>query len=393
MTKGSHEGVAPSTQFSCCGPFSIARNFKRTWTQFPSHASFSKWEKKAFKRREQTVIVLDWDDTLFPTTFVNEAGGLSFHRKNSAKLQEMVEALQKCDNHAVALLQEVHELGYVLIVTLSKQPWVEVSAETYFPKVARLLKSRQVRVVYASEFQKDLEKMPVPLSPDAPITKELVEAQERYWGRVKGRAIEHAVERFYGSHCWKNLLSFGDSMFDRYGMLSASCKYVRETFMPDVQDPGHTVANGRCPALDGVRNGRFFRVRTKVLKLIDNPSPDDLAMELALLLGWLPPMVAMGCGFDLKLSDLSNESLEVIDRVLTDSTSTLDGSNPDESPVSPSPSYSTDITSTLDGSNQDESPVLPSPSYSNADDSNVVPFPQPAEVNDPGLRQIRMWSL
>ncbi|EEQ98181.1 apicomplexan-conserved protein, putative [Perkinsus marinus ATCC 50983] len=84
------------------------------------------------------VTIFDWDDTLFPTFDICSRRDMT--REFWDELQELalvVEGLLKCSLR----------LGPVIIVTNSKQGWVEYSAQTYFPSLSRVL--RHCRIISA----------------------------------------------------------------------------------------------------------------------------------------------------------------------------------------------------------------------------------------------------
>ena len=49
-------------------------------------------------------------------------------------------------------------------------------------------------------------------------------------------------------------------------------------------------------------------MRTKTFKMLDEPTVEELIVELSLLHRWLPPMVGFDDGFDVDLGSLDDEA-------------------------------------------------------------------------------------
>lgn len=84
---------------------------------------------------------------------------------------------------------------------------------------------------------------------------------ERFWSSVKGKAIARECNKFYSQYegqSWKNVISIGDSDFERLGTQNAMENYMRETGIDS----------------DGLVdvNGHLYKVRTKTFKMLDEPT-------------------------------------------------------------------------------------------------------------------------
>ena len=84
---------------------------------------------------------------------------------------------------------------------------------------------------------------------------------ERFWSSVKGKAIARECNKFYSQYegqSWKNVISIGDSDFERLGTQNAMENYMRETGIDS----------------DGLVdvNGHMYKVRTKTFKMLDEPT-------------------------------------------------------------------------------------------------------------------------
>jgi hypothetical protein len=148
----------------------------------------------------QTIIVLDWDDTIFPTTWVKEDLKLNWRYtpeqqlKPGETLDTIVELLGKLSDRMSFFLQQASNSAKVVIVTLAKRPWVKNSCENFCPSLLELIDRLGIPVVYAQE-SVDKE-MQCEYAKDEFKSNDQLEI---FWSRVKGKAIYDAVNEFYES--------------------------------------------------------------------------------------------------------------------------------------------------------------------------------------------------
>lgn len=154
-------------------------------------------------RREDTVIVFDWDDTLFPTTsllgdllFTSPAAIHGYHiASGEVKLQ-----ICKLECIVHRLLEAACKHGHVHIITNSASEWVKESTAKFYPSITTMLDSKQVCVSYARpEHEKRF--------PDAPEQWKFHTFRSRLVGHFAGRLVASSA---------KNLISIGDSEAERF---------------------------------------------------------------------------------------------------------------------------------------------------------------------------------
>lgn len=292
----------------------------------------------------QTIIIYDWDDTLFPTTYVRD--DMDFHWRTPLMEQrglprsELLAARAKlaaCQRNVLTLLRDSLQLGKVVILTLARDPWVVESCKNFFPEVGELIESAKIPVVYAQNgVQVDYNKLA--MSTD--------EAVERHWAGVKGRAIAKTVSGFYSQYpgqSWKNVISIGDSDFERLGTMQATQEYLSKLSASavgrsDSKTPrlgSKTPTNAMRalkmagaglfsktrsqdrPTLEAEVGGHVIKVRTKTFKMVDQPECDEVTTQVAMITRWLGLMVKLDEGFDVNLNELGNPAVLVkIERTL-----------------------------------------------------------------------------
>jgi len=118
---------------------------------------------------ENAVIIFDWDDTLFPTTFITST--VMVNQTASERGRQLYEcsphysALEAHANLVHFVLKSARKLSRVAIVTLALDPWVISSARLYLPKLdlPSLLKELQIEVYYSRDH---IHRIPVLYSVD-----------------------------------------------------------------------------------------------------------------------------------------------------------------------------------------------------------------------------------
>lgn len=121
--------------------------------------------KKSYHKKNSesnTITIFDWDDTLFPTTFIMQKMKNSLFSLNFSKIEnEKVRELEKKIN---TILTQALDKGIVFIVTNSEEGWVENCVRIYYPDLIPLLDNVNIisaRALYGKEFpyNKEMWKM------------------------------------------------------------------------------------------------------------------------------------------------------------------------------------------------------------------------------------------
>jgi len=174
----------------------------------------------------QTMLFLDWDDTLFPTTDFFDRWGVEngkplclemLDKERQMYVQEWRQPLKEYMLQACSLSE------CVVIVTNSRRPWVSDCIERFVPELAEVFDGPMApRVVYARECVKtrrsSMEKTP-------PSQEEHIEEMTK----AKYAAMKQEAERFYSQHpgqSWKNILSCGDMSYEHFAVQELSFKRV-----------------------------------------------------------------------------------------------------------------------------------------------------------------------
>lgn len=177
---------------------------------------------------EQTLVFLDWDDTLFPTTALFERWKVPVQaeRWQSHKFTEQQESLLESWREAVHLyLTCVCTVSKrVVILTNAKVGWVQSTIDCFAPRLNEILSRVDgPRVVYASEALKKCERgrcvaLSRGLAPACNASTELSAAEAEFQlTRAKCAAMRLEATQFYSQYpgqTWKNIVSVGDAMYE-----------------------------------------------------------------------------------------------------------------------------------------------------------------------------------
>lgn len=305
MSKAKSEPLAAFSRpaaTSVASEISVASEASMKIPPTPS-VSIRRNSQQAYAEKMHTALVLDWDDTLFPTTWIREELDWRYPLQlqpclNQGNRLEIIEGFLKKHHVRVAeFLAEAAEQANLFIVTLARRPWVETSMERFMPELSEVLKRHAFKVIYAQEVADEQEVQSVLASGN-------VQEGAALWTRVKGDAISQELEEFHRRQdaSWKNVISLGDSDFERYGTITAGQDYMHREM-----EGGSLFTTGHTP--EGVsKDGHLKRLRLKTVKMLDKPTVLELTAELALLRRWLPFIIQRDSGFDLELDGTDDDS-------------------------------------------------------------------------------------
>mmetsp|Transcript_20342 Transcript_20342/g.38503 ORF Transcript_20342/g.38503 Transcript_20342/m.38503 type:complete len:381 (+) Transcript_20342:74-1216(+) len=261
--------------------------------------------------RDETMVILDWDDTLCPTTWIRSDPRLQWSElapcfshepemplrlvvadnQQRAEMDDgsdstvsplpgairttmsMKEALEQHVQTVVALLKLASELGHVKLVTLAKPAWLESSIANFLPGLVGVLQHFDVEIVYARDSMPERDQF-------------RAANDDRDVGQVlKTKAISGVVKRFYNSgrrtRSWKNILSIGDSECEKYAVQDVVFRHSQKD---------HAGHEKRC--------------RCKAVKMLERPDLLFLTGQLQAIISWLAKIAYYDGDMDIDLDDL-----------------------------------------------------------------------------------------
>lgn len=199
----------------------------------------------------QTVVVVDWDDTLFPKSFLYDKLRLSSsfdlaHQLVGETTKNWLRSLlQPLSLQVADFLRSASALGQVVVIAAAEKPWVADCCASWLPGVADVMKELNAQVVYAEP--RDATR------------------------QSKVQAITEALERFYSKYegqSWKNVISVGDSLSDRSAMLEATRTYLNKEVKDRRQRVSTTTQSSFIVALAEISAAALIESSAKVIQRI-----------------------------------------------------------------------------------------------------------------------------
>jgi hypothetical protein len=146
----------------------------------------------------ETMIIFDWDDTLFPTSWLHKQGLLD---EDAVLHEDKKEQLQRLADSSLRTLNAAMQYGRVVIVTNALEGWVERCCEKFMPSVMQAFD--EVDIVSARSAYENHTASP------------------SEWKRL---AFEDEYGLLECSGAQKfNVLSLGDSLYEQHAVMSL-CK-------------------------------------------------------------------------------------------------------------------------------------------------------------------------
>jgi len=172
----------------------------------------------------QTMIVLDWDDTLFPRTELFERWGINRNSDDPAP-PDKEEAMQAWRDALSEYLAAAAALSdRCVVITNSRKPWVDICIRRFAPQLAELFDDstadkRRLKVVYSMERLSKCKKLKDRQTDLRPVMhrKKTQEDFDDEQTRAKYTAMKQEAAAFYSRYrgqSWKNVISIGDMRYE-----------------------------------------------------------------------------------------------------------------------------------------------------------------------------------
>lgn len=265
----------------------MASTVSNAFSRTPSSARMSVQSENSqsqFRTKSQTLIILDWDDTLYPTYWYKH---LSVAEKKGLK-QSPDPLLAELRLEVQLLVELSQSVGQAILVTNSRRPWVEMSAKQVFAQKRLWNVLRSLPLFYALEFvdmeaetatmRANMVKMgqdPSHQTGQADTQKQI----ESLLVKSKEKAMVFAVTEFYKKYegqSWKNVITIGDGFFEH----RAIKKVVDER-------PDYT-QDKKC--------------RVKTVKYLEHPTLQGLVHQLQLTRSWIRKIIELDDDIDVEFA-------------------------------------------------------------------------------------------
>lgn len=188
-----------------------------------------------------TYIILDWDDTLFPTTWTTK-NKLYFDKYN---IERYTDYFRNLDNILYKLISKLNDFGKVVIITNALPVWIDMSSKVLL-ETRKLLQNINVisaKKIYRDKFQNAIE-----------------------WKKM---AFREELEKH--KHDVTNVISIGDAIYEYIALVK-------------LYDPS--------------KNTRYL----KSIRMVEKPNYDDLIRQLYELYNHIPSICTTDKHLDMKFT-------------------------------------------------------------------------------------------
>eukprot|EP00931_Biecheleriopsis_adriatica_P075173 TRINITY_DN490_c0_g1_i1.p1 TRINITY_DN490_c0_g1~~TRINITY_DN490_c0_g1_i1.p1 ORF type:complete len:460 (+),score=102.64 TRINITY_DN490_c0_g1_i1:74-1453(+) len=262
---------------------------------FKSKASF-----KLFNEPDQTLLFLDWDDTLFPTTELLDVWRVKVQNIQqgnwrppplSKLTEERQQHLTSWQGAVQRFLTAACETARCVILTNARPGWVDTCIEQFAPNLKSIFSDPEgPKVVYALDVLASLKmKKKIRSSSPTPIQYTLVHSEKSEEELMSGKfeSMRREAKAFYSRYrgqSWKNIISMGDQAYEQDALQELGMRR-------------------RAPAPE--------RLRIKTVLLPDRPAMSELALRIDALRILLPRCVEFDGDFNIDLKHAADPNEEL----------------------------------------------------------------------------------
>jgi hypothetical protein len=181
--------------------------------------------------RYKSLIILDWDDTLFPTSWINKN---KIDLTNETQQQKHIVFFSKLDSILYDLFSKITKSATVIIVTNAVVRWILLSS-VMIPNTQKLLRDHvtvlSARDIYQSKYPNDMH----------------------VW---KKALFQNIVQEHFDKYPYQNIISIGDAEYEfialtdlyhhqhvKNGRLLKSIRFVRDPSFKSILDQLNVLNN------------------------------------------------------------------------------------------------------------------------------------------------------
>ncbi len=226
---------------------------------------------------QATLIILDWDDTILCSTFLNKSKYTLYNRILNT---DVLEAFRKLDQKITELFDKLLGYGIVEIITNSELEWVLQSANKFLPSVMKYIISEDplIPIISANDNYSDIY-------PNFSVPKNtpIIEWNIVNWKlhSFKDRLFYHKTHRHISQ-----IISIGDSLLERHALHQTVKEYPN--------------------------------ILSKSIKLLEKPSLDQLIIQQQLIINMFPKIFTSNSSLDLQLYSCTSKPIDNIIRPIID---------------------------------------------------------------------------
>jgi len=214
---------------------------------------------------EETLLLLDFDDTLFPI--------------KGEFCDEHLDDLTAHCKVVTQFLRTAVSLCHVCIVTMATPEWVEEQIWKLMPEFRDLMTELKIKIAFARRHEYARDAFRDTRSPSQYLkTQVMKKVVQDFYTSSNGNTMQGELRK---RRSWKNIMSIGDSEWERLALQDV-------VFHHNQRD----------------RHGAWKECRCKTLMLTKEPTFQQLTQELHEVTNWLPTLLHHDGDLDLVFDDV-----------------------------------------------------------------------------------------
>ena len=188
--------------------------------KLPNKSNLNTNISNKIKRKYNSIIFFDWDDTLLCSSFLSKNGFFDEEQIGEMNVNLIKELLIELEFHVLNVLSISIKLGDTYIITNASKGWVESSVTKFLPKITQLfnkIKIISARRAYENQFPNN--------------------------SKIWKLAVFRDIGNLYNKNAVTNIISFGDSIIEndaavKFGSLFKECfiKTIKLKEEPKIED-------------------------------------------------------------------------------------------------------------------------------------------------------------
>jgi hypothetical protein len=235
---------------------------------------------------DETLLIVDWDDSLFPTTSVGSRVGAAWRQVESGSGWAESAEFKAYAEVVIDFLRAASTIAHIRIVTMATNDWIQLCFSRLMPDFSAFLAELGIEIVIARDFLTHRVKAQVASDGNCRDMSQFLKTQ----------AIDKVIKEFYNTprpdgpakkRSWKNIMGIGDSSAERLALQDVAFRHQQRS-----------------------HSGRWKDYRYKTLMLLDQPSIEELTQEIGVLKRWLPELLSHDGDLDIDI-DRGNMALNL----------------------------------------------------------------------------------
>ena len=155
-------------------------------------------KKSIMVNKLETIYLVDWDDTLFPTSFCNKN---NIDLKNSSNIDNYKLFFIELDKTILNILEKLKLSGTIYIITNASILWIKNCLKT-LPKTKNYIVNNKIRIISARDMYSKLNNSPLK------------------WKIFTFQNVIDIVMNNNNNNNILNIISIGDASYEYYGLLN-----------------------------------------------------------------------------------------------------------------------------------------------------------------------------